>query len=48
MLDHTLDAHFGVFHGVIAGKREAVFIWIHNKVIGNGLLKYTSAQRIEF
>ena len=48
MFNHALDTHFGVFHGVIAGKRETVFIWIHNKVTGNGLLKYTSTQRIEF
>jgi hypothetical protein len=48
MLYHALDTHFCVLHRVIAGKCQAVFIWIHNKVVGNGLLKYKNAQCIEF
>jgi len=48
MLNPALNTHFGVFNRVIAGKGQAVFIWIHNRIVGNGLLKYTSAQCIEF
>jgi hypothetical protein len=44
MLYHALNAHLGVFHGVVAGKCQAVFIWVHNKIVDDGLIKFTGAK----